>query len=80
VASLKLLLFAIALVLVFVLIARLRARRWWTRAVVSVLSLCMLASLFVYANVIGPSGSPEQRQKVVQFVSELLEEESGVAP
>jgi hypothetical protein len=77
VASLQLLFAAIALVLVFVVFARMRARRLWTRGIVSVLSLCMLPSLFAYANAIGPSSPPEQRQKVVEFVSELLEQEPG---
>jgi hypothetical protein len=67
---------AIVLVLAFVLFARLRERSWWTRGLVSVLSLGMLASLIVFALLRGPSGPPESRLRIVEFVSELVDHES----
>jgi hypothetical protein len=77
VASLWPLFAAIALVLAFVLFARLRERSWFTRGLVSVLSLGMLGSLFVYAFALGPSGPPERRLELVDFVGDLVEQESS---
>lgn len=75
-ASLRLLCVAIAVVLAFVLFARLRARRWWMRGLISILSLCVLGSLFVYAGAVGRTGPPERRLGLLHFVTELLEQES----
>jgi multisubunit Na+/H+ antiporter MnhB subunit len=62
-------------VLAFVLFARLRARRRWMRGLMSALSVGVLASLFAYAFVRGPSGPPESQLGIVDFVSELANQE-----
>jgi hypothetical protein len=67
---------ALVLVLAFVLFARLRARRYRTRGLMSALSVGVLASLFAYAFVRGPSGPRESELGIVNFVSELANQKS----